>query len=212
MSSWEVIAGTKKGGPFTRRQLEQLAEANRLSVDAFIRLVESEDDWKQVAAVDWLVPQPEPAESRYCLECDARVIVSQVPREKASRCPNCSAAGQLVNFAQTVLHHLAWLSLSLGAASMSSSMQLLAWLSPPESWQPSHSSFRPCWPCSSHSSCWQVAGASSRSLLSTEVDARNTFDTSRVLKASFIGGPKLYRPSEPNSSPSNATWPAHETT
>ncbi|ODA28467.1 GIY-YIG nuclease family protein [Planctopirus hydrillae] len=100
MSLWEVVAGTKKGGPFTRVQLEQLSKSNRLSANAFVRNQELSNDWSQVITIDWLNSQPEPSEVRYCAECDCRLVVSQIPREKQLHCPNCEATGQFISFGQ----------------------------------------------------------------------------------------------------------------
>ncbi len=95
---WKVVAGTKKGGPFSRARLRQLVDAAKLSGNAFVRDESETTDWREVQTFDWLFEFPEHRVVQYCPECDCRVVVAERPADKPGRCPECSAPVRFVNY------------------------------------------------------------------------------------------------------------------
>ena len=57
-----------------------------------------ETDWSEVQTVPWLFDYPERSHSRYCPECDCRVIVANSPQTKPVRCPDCMAPVMFVDY------------------------------------------------------------------------------------------------------------------
>lgn len=96
--NWKVVAGTKKGGPFSKAKLRQLVDDQKLTAEAFVQDVEGTTDWCEVQTYDWLYDVPEARTARYCPECDCRVIISKISTDKTRRCPNCSAPVKFADF------------------------------------------------------------------------------------------------------------------
>jgi hypothetical protein len=95
---WNVAVGPKRVGPFGKAKLRALVDDERVSGAAFIRDVPGETDWSEVQTVSWLFDYPERSHSRYCPECDCRVIVANNPQTKPVRCPDCMAPVMFVDY------------------------------------------------------------------------------------------------------------------
>ena len=98
MQNWKVSSGKKSGGSFDSAALRRLADTGKLSRDAFVRPEDDSTDWQQVSTVEWLTDDIELAETRYCLECDCRAIVSSESVGESRRCPDCFIVGPFVNY------------------------------------------------------------------------------------------------------------------
>lgn len=95
---WKVVAGTKKGGPFSKAKLRQLVDDRKLPSEAFIRDDAEIIDWSEVQTIEWLFDAPAVGIMKYCPECDCRVLVEDAPVRKLRPCPNCEVPVAFVDY------------------------------------------------------------------------------------------------------------------
>lgn len=95
---WNVVAGTKRSGPFGKARLRALVDAKRLPSNAFLRDNVGASDWTAIQTVHWLFDSPVAAHAMYCPECDCRVIVAANSLDTPSRCPACTAPVAFVDY------------------------------------------------------------------------------------------------------------------
>ncbi len=98
MRNWNARVDKKKGGPFDTIALRRLISAGKIPENAFIREENDSTDWQQVSTIEWLTDVPQTSETRYCLECDCRVVVERKSASNAVYCPECRTFGRLVNY------------------------------------------------------------------------------------------------------------------
>jgi DNA-directed RNA polymerase subunit RPC12/RpoP len=95
---WTVAVGKKKFGPFEKSRLRALIEAGKIPAEALIRDEAETTDWREAKTVEWLFVAPKAHVSRYCSECDSRIVLAAESADWPQRCPACGAPGYLMNY------------------------------------------------------------------------------------------------------------------
>jgi hypothetical protein len=98
---WKISTGNRQGGPFSRERLRSLVDAGRVGPATFVRDTSELGDWAEVQTIDWLMEEPERAVTRWCPECDARILVISEDKKRPRRCPQCRAPVVFVDYLQS---------------------------------------------------------------------------------------------------------------